>query len=346
MVACAPEEESTEEEAGTTEEAEEESVDVGNGTVGSIVGNTDVDSFSLSVSDAVVKGAFGSDGQTASINVLVADRHNHPVADGTLVSFWTEYGHIGDSCETESGACSVNWVSQNTRPNDGLTTVIAYTVGEDSFFDAGERNGLYNVDSDSSLLTTDEAIFSISELYFDRNFDGFTSTSFTDLGSGITLDNDAYEDFNEDDTYNASSAKYRGTKCSAGALAEDHCAETSIQVWDHAQLVFSATPLQITLPVAGTWDEGVTYEIRVSDANGNYPPSGTTISISEDVDGTTITTDRITGISPVPVLGSVPNSLTYHSFYYQIIDVDLAGTVKITVTSDDSSTTTWVDHNP
>jgi hypothetical protein len=345
LVACGPVEDE-EPEAGTTEEAEEEAVDVGNGTVGSIVGVTDVDSFSLSISDAVVKDAYTSDGKTASINVLVADRHNHPVADGTKVSFWSEYGHVGESCVTDNGGCSVTWVSQNTRPDDGLATIVAYSIGEDSFFDAGERNGIYNVASDSSLLATDEAIFSISELYYDRNFDGFTSTSFTDAGSGRTLDNDAFEDYNEDGAFNSSSTKYRGTKCSASAISAGHCAETSIQVWDHRQIVLNAMPLQINLPVGGTWDEGTVYEIRVSDANGNYPPSGTTISISEDTDGTTITTDRVSGVIPVPTFGSIPNSMTYHSFYYQILDVDLAGTLKITVTSGDDSTTIYVDHNP
>jgi hypothetical protein len=276
-------EETTEEVTGSTESSE-------NGVVGSVVGLPDADSFSLSVGGAVVTGALDTDGVTVNLSVQVADRHNHPVIDDTAISFWTEYGHVSEFCLTTNGSCSVTWTSGGGgyngvyKPKDGLSTIIAFTKGEDSFFDAGERNGIYNIASDSALLTNDEAILSSPELYYDRNFDGYTSTQFTDLGSNLTIDNDAFVDLDKSGSFTASSAKFRGTECSAGAIAAGHCAQDRIHVWDKAQLVLSYSADTPTIVVSNA-SPGLNtpFTVDVADSNGNFPSAGTKISITPDV---------------------------------------------------------------
>ena len=64
-------------------------------------------------------------GSSTTLTVTVRDAHGNTVADGTAVSFRSEGGHIQPQCTTattatESGVCSVNWVSANPRPTVGL----------------------------------------------------------------------------------------------------------------------------------------------------------------------------------------------------------------------------------
>ncbi|MBU2864623.1 hypothetical protein KO489_12265 [Reinekea forsetii] len=292
LVGCEPLE-----EEGEGEGSDESSEDVtgstdseDNGVAGSAVGLPDADSFSLAVESAVVTGALDTDGVTVQLSVQVGDRHNHPVADETAISFWTEYGRVQEFCLTTNGSCSVTWTSGGGgyngvyKPQDGLSTIMAFTIGEDSYFDAGERNGIYNVDSDSDLLSSDEAILSTPELYYDRNFDGFTASSFTDLGSGLTIDNDAFVDLDESGSFTASSAKFRGTDCSAAAISEGHCGQDRIHVWDKAQLVLSYSADAPTITVSNTSPGlNTAFTVSVTDSNGNYPSEGTTINITPDV---------------------------------------------------------------
>jgi hypothetical protein len=254
-----------------------------NGVAGAVVGLPDADSFSLAIEDAVVTSALDTDGVTVNFSVQVADRHNHPVADETAISFWTEYGSVEEFCLTSGGSCSVTWTSGGESPDDGLSTILAFTIGEDSFIDAGERDGLYSIASDSTLLTNDESILSSPELYYDRNFDGFTSTPFTDGGSGLTLDNDAFVDYDENGSFTTSSNKFRGTECSAGAVAAGHCAQDRIHVWDKAQLVLSYSTDAPQITVSNTSPGlNTSFNITVEDSNGNRPSTGTSIKITPD----------------------------------------------------------------
>lgn len=115
-------------------------------------GIPDNDSFSLSAA-TLNPEAFDYDGVQVAITAHVADRFNNPVPDGTTVLFTTEGGSIGGSCQTTSGACSVNWTSQDPRPtidnlngttgNAGRVTILATAVGEESFTDQN-GNGTFD----------------------------------------------------------------------------------------------------------------------------------------------------------------------------------------------------------
>jgi hypothetical protein len=320
LAACGPVEDE-EPEAGTTEEAEEETIELGNGTVGSIVGVADHGSFSLSVDSAVVKKAWNTNGIKAVFTAHAADRHNHPVEDGTLVSFWAEYGYIEDSCVTISGACSVEWTSSGqVRPVDGLTTVLAFTLGEDAFFDVGERNGIYNVVADDGV---DEPILSTSEMFYDYDYDGTFDV-------GI----ETYEDFNDNQSFDAAPAKYRGTKCSDNAITAGHCAETQIQVWDNTQIVWGdaySAPLVQGISPAGNWNVDTIYTITVTDGNGNTPPDGTTINITYDGEDADFEVKYLNGDTS-PLYGSAGNF--GHDFQVKVTDRTAAGDLLIEIDMD------------
>ena len=290
-------------------------------------GPTDVDSFSLSVGGASVNGALSKDGVTTTIVTWLGDRHNNPVADGTVVSFWTEYGIIPATCVTANGSCQVDWKSAGERPIDGLSTVVAYTTGEDSFIDAGRRNGVYNIAGEVGL-SVDETLIVQSELYFDLNYDGFdpAGTSFVDAGSGKVVDSDRYEDYNGNGSFEATSAKYRGSLCSAGAIAALHCAEQSVQVWDSTQLcLIDNRSAPNAVVQAGPWTAGNSYTIDVSDSKGNFPPPNTSVvasplgSASAEID--------IKGA--VPSLGGCGSGS--FSFIAFVDSVTTAGTYKLII---------------
>lgn len=344
LAACSPVDNDSDEETETTNESEvevtEEEIDSSTGSIGSSAGQPDVDSFSLSVEGAVVENAYSVDGVTLAVNVHVGDRFNHPVDDGTIVSFWTEYGYITDSCQTTGGACSVTWTSSGKRPADGLSTVIAYTLGEDSFIEENLRNGIYNVDSDSVDLFSDEAILSTPELYFDRNFDGYTSTGFTDLGSGLALDSDAYVDLDSDGQFDSSSSKFRGVDCSAGAVSEGHCAQSQIHVWSNTQIALSRSfdAPQITVE-AGPWNRDTYYNVTVSDSFGNYPPAGTSITVSSDADDFEASYGNG---EAVPVVGLATQDP--HTFTVAVSD-SAGGTAKIEIEYKGSVYTYYVTYN-
>ncbi|MCG5531104.1 hypothetical protein LRD18_09495 [Halorhodospira halochloris] len=75
------------------------------------------------------------DGEKVEITVRARDRFSNPVIDGTTIYFSTQGGAIEPSCHTENGKCSVEWRSQNPRPVNGRSTILAYTIGEESFID-------------------------------------------------------------------------------------------------------------------------------------------------------------------------------------------------------------------
>ena len=70
-------------------------------------------------------GGLEADGLCTEVSVKLADKFNHPVPDGTVATFVSEYGRILSSCATVNGDCSVAWNSQNPRAS---ATVTQYTA--------------------------------------------------------------------------------------------------------------------------------------------------------------------------------------------------------------------------
>jgi hypothetical protein len=181
-------------------------------------GIPDQNSFSLSTSIYNVEGA-NFDGCTSNVgstvSVSLADHFNNPVPDGTAVSFTAEGGVIDASCLTGlvntqltngtvivqkgiPGSCSVRFCSAKPRPDDGRVTILAYALGEESFwddpaipnginrFDAGEkfqdlcepfRNDRAIRDTEANSTVIDSKTGScpspvVGEPYIDSNGDG------------------------------------------------------------------------------------------------------------------------------------------------------------------------------
>lgn len=107
------------------------------------------DRFSLGVTTHNIEG-YTANGVTTAVGVIASDRLGNPVPDGTAINFIAEGGQISPSCATVSGTCSVTFTSANPRPTGdsepngivtkGRATVLAYTLGEESFVDANGNN--------------------------------------------------------------------------------------------------------------------------------------------------------------------------------------------------------------
>ncbi|VAW43801.1 Invasin domain protein, partial [hydrothermal vent metagenome] len=100
-------------------------------------GIPDQNSFSLALEKFAPEG-LNQDNEKVNVSVLLADRFNNPVPDGTVVNFTTEGGSIESSCQVASGGCTVVWTSQNPRPLDHRATILAYAVGHETYYD---KNG-------------------------------------------------------------------------------------------------------------------------------------------------------------------------------------------------------------
>lgn len=71
-------------------------------------------------------------GVSNSINVFVGDKYGNPVVPGTSVYFTTNAGLIGGSAQTDDqGRGSVSLTSAQPRPDGGVATIRAETVGTD-----------------------------------------------------------------------------------------------------------------------------------------------------------------------------------------------------------------------
>jgi hypothetical protein len=109
--------------------------------------------FSLSATNFNIEG-WDYDGTKSSVTIRAADRLANPVPDGTGINLIAEGASIGASCQTTGGACSVDFISQESRPRDGdaspsssidrtnsgRVTLLAYSIGEESFVDLNANN--------------------------------------------------------------------------------------------------------------------------------------------------------------------------------------------------------------
>jgi len=129
------------------------------------------DRFSLNMAQHNIEG-YAINGTTTAVSIIASDRMGNPVPDGTAINFIAEGGQIVPSCATVSGACSVNFTSANPRPTSdsepsgivtkGRVTVVAYTLGEESFVDANGNNKY-----DSGETYTD-----LGDVFIDYNENG------------------------------------------------------------------------------------------------------------------------------------------------------------------------------
>ncbi|HMN76209.1 MAG TPA: Ig-like domain-containing protein [Burkholderiaceae bacterium] len=99
--------------------------------------------FSLSQTTLNIEG-YDVDGTANQYSIIASDRLANPVPVGTSINFIAEGGQIEPIKTTELVAgiarTSANFVSASPRPLDGRVTVLAYTLGEESFLDTNGNN--------------------------------------------------------------------------------------------------------------------------------------------------------------------------------------------------------------
>jgi hypothetical protein len=209
--------------------------------------------------------AYNYDGVTVQVNANVADRFSNPVPDGTVVNFRTEAGRVQGSCTTTDGACSVTWTSQSQGLADGdaagVSTILAYAVGEESF---GDENGNGRFD-DGDTFTSDR---DIGEAFVDYNYDNVRDSG------------EPYIDFNENGTFEATGdGAFNGVLCEHSSLCG---ATTSVIVSDKIRLVLSTSAAAISFSTGSLNVRGGSGSVivTVEDLNTNIMPAGTTIAVS------------------------------------------------------------------
>ena len=250
------------------------------------------------------------------MTVRLADAFNNPVPVDTTVSFTASGGLIEDSCETnEFSTCTVKWFSQSPYPVSGKVTILATTVGNESFIDTN-GNGQYDL-SDKfatsgsscnrnaptpSLENSNPSVAcdDVGEAYLDKNQNGvydLTEEFFIDLfGPNSTL--------GQDGEWTAANGKYDGALCPTTGTA---CTKNSVTVRADLTLVLSSLTVDTiggTLPgQPGSVTLGLASEIPLAillrDINGNSLPSGTKVTID-----TSDVTNAIVTLNPNPVVVS------------------------------------------
>ncbi len=191
-------------------------------------GPPDQNSMSLSA-ETLNPRAWNLDGREVKITALLADRYNNKIADGSSISFTTEFGAIDPSCITSGGGCTVIWRSQNPRTNSfggrpGVTTIMATVEGEESFIDV-DADGVF---SDGVLPNGDP----YTDLFTDL------AEAFRDDNNNLTYDTgEVFVDFNIDGIHNPGNNLYNGKGCTHSSEC-DHVTD-AITVRDSIELVLA-----------------------------------------------------------------------------------------------------------
>ena len=269
-------------------------------------GIADQNSFSLARDLVAVEGQ-SFDGLISNVTARVADRHNHPVPDGTIVHFLTNGGAITPQCETTDGVCSVPWNSQNPRPATGIARIIAYSDGEESFIDL----------NDNDKFDAGETFTDTSEPYIDANGNGV-------FDPGV----EEFVDRDNDHTFDAPDGLYTGQSCVGDNTV---CNRTTLYTWNAVPIIMSSSTAVIsffpaTLSLNAKASSPIT--IVVLDTFGNQMAAGSEVKVS----ATEGSTDKSTF--------TVGNGTVIFNILYTAPDTAVADLLSVTVTSPESHTET------
>ncbi len=247
------------------------------------------DGFSISLS-TFNPGAFNMDGVQVDVTATASDAFRNFIPDGTVINFMAESGTMQSYCITEAGQCTAVWKSGGARPGQyntslnlvneqiGVTTILAYTMGEAGFTDSNGNN----------RFDDGEPFLSFAEPFRDDNWNANLDTS-----SGRNVED--FVDTNNDGLHTAAeSTRYQGALCSVEAQGAGHC-ESLMHVRDQARLVQSlANSIKMTLyencnaDLTGCTEfsspsltpTGGVFWVVLQDANGNIPASKSTLAVT------------------------------------------------------------------
>lgn len=287
-------------------------------------GIPDASRVSLSVQCPNVE-AYNLDGVTVPVTMRMKDRFSNPVPDGTPVNFAASGGGIGSQClttttPTESGVCTVNWVSQAPRPpphggmGAGRVVLLGVAIGEKHFTDKyalGYFVGppmAYAVDPISPTIMTGSvgvplSVSSVAPYPYFRP-DSTPGDPYLDENESGTYDvGEQYFPINKSSTVRQvdNQADYIGLLCggpnptslpsACGGKANNTQYVGSqaliIMSTGAAALSYAGAPAQLDMRTL------TTLSILVSDLNGNAPPAGSTITVTPPT-GVTVTPSSFT----------------------------------------------------
>jgi hypothetical protein len=245
-------------------------------------GIPDAQTLSLSTGGCANVPAGDHDGVIVPVTMRMKDRFSNPVPDGTAVTFSTSGGGIQGQCTTittptESGLCSVNWVSQNPRPagsgaqNPYRAVVIGVAVGEKHFTDL---NGVGYFQGPPETGVADPFV-DIPDPYRDDNENGQYDPG------------EVYYDIGGSKTYQLATGKYVGLLCGgpSPATLPALCTgnNSTMYVSDQLTIVMSTDGVILQsatfAPDNNVFAHNVTLTVVVTDRNGNPPAAGTKIEL-------------------------------------------------------------------
>lgn len=231
-------------------------------------GLPDQDSFSLAVACHNVE-AFDVDGVTNAVTVRLSDRFNNPVPNGTAVTLNAEGGNVAGSCvttttATESGVCTVNWISSNPRPLDGRATIVATAIGEETFTDVN-GNGVFD-DPDGFPVPAVNRVGDLVEAFRDDN------------ENGVHDSGEFFFDFDQDSTYGTGDGDFNGLLCQDTTGRCGTSDKTGISASNI--IIMSGSGAVITSNPAGSITAPATVTFFVGDARNQPMPAGTTVKVT------------------------------------------------------------------
>jgi hypothetical protein len=274
------------------------------------------------------------DGELDKITVLMADQYGNPVSDGAVINFVTSGGAIGSSaqgaCTTVDGGCSVDLKSQDFRPASGRVTILAYAQGIKDFVDMN-GDGLYTCagkDPATYRPLVDgcpgggEPFTDLGDPFLDANFNGVYEPANGDLP--IPFDSTTYHaDGNgqwgihyirrsAEIIFSGSQATLIRQVCSAGVCRDWGAGDGSAFV---------------IAGVAGLGCSNQLLTFRLTDANNNPLPSGTTVA---SIDAVKIVPQTFV---PDKILSTNAPGGTLHRVIVQKEDACTAGSFSVQVTT-------------
>jgi hypothetical protein len=135
--------------------------------------------FSLSQGTINIEG-YDYDGTPNTYTVIASDRLGNPVPVGTSMNFVSEGGQVQASRQSTVvnglSSTTANFLSSEPRPIDGRITIVAYSLGEESFLDANGNN----------VFDTGEDYQDLGDIFVDRLFNFGGLEKGTVYGSTVT----------------------------------------------------------------------------------------------------------------------------------------------------------------
>ncbi|MDX9785190.1 MAG: hypothetical protein RBT11_00285 [Desulfobacterales bacterium] len=207
------------------------------------------------------------------ITFQAADHFNNFVPDGTVVYFTTELGSISESGVLVDGVCEVIWRSGDPRyancPPDrvGLSTITAFLIGEESFFDTNSNAYFDPVDT------------------FDEKTDMAPDAFRDDNGNSIRDECEPFWDYNTNGVYDdMPNGIYNGSLCSNEAEQQGLCTKELVYVRAEIKIVMSGSFADTFTLSPSTLDlrggNSGTLVMTIADENGNPLPRGSEVNLS------------------------------------------------------------------